>query len=131
MAYEAYIWIQFKMLQYYPIFWWLLLGVVLSLILILGSYLLANQQGDNEKFSAYECGFDPIGDARKQFQIQFFLVGILFIVMDLEVALLFPWSVLLDVLSWSHMMSITIFLMLLILGLAYEWLKGGLEWLEV
>jgi len=119
------------MLTYINIAILLILAGIISTALILLSQLLASQRGYQEKLSPYECGFDPAEDARQPFQVQFYLVGILFIVMDLEVSLLFPWSLLYSQLPTAHLWAVMIFLLLLGIGLAYEWIEGGLEWEEV
>lgn len=108
---------------------------VIAFVIVGASYLLALRQPDPEKVSVYECGFDPFSDSRQKFEVRFFLVGILFIIFDLEISFLIPWSVLLGntlVLTpldtafayWTMM----IFLFILTIGLVYEWMKGGLEW---
>nr|BBU25612.1 NADH dehydrogenase subunit 3 [Pseudomugil gertrudae] len=109
----------------------LLISMVLSMILALVSFWLPQMTPDSEKLSPYECGFDPLGSARLPFSIRFFLVAILFLLFDLEIALLLP-------LPWGDQLSspLTTFLwafavlMLLTLGLIYEWMQGGLEWAE-
>ena len=98
-------------------------------IIILGlSYLLITQQPDTEKLSSYECGFDPFGDARNPFNIHFYLVGILFIIFDLEITFLFPWAVSLKFIGIFGYWSMFFFLLLLTLGFIYEWVKGALNW---
>lgn len=119
------------MINYLNVAILLALAVGVSTVLVLASYLLAAQKGYNEKLSPYECGFDPAEDARQPFQVQFYLVGILFIVMDLEVSLLFPWSLLYAQMPTAHLWGVVWFLLLLGIGLAYEWMEGGLEWEEV
>nr|QUG10116.1 NADH dehydrogenase subunit 3 [Bucephala islandica]QUG10142.1 NADH dehydrogenase subunit 3 [Bucephala clangula] len=107
------------------------LSLVLSVILTALNFWLAQMSPDSEKLSPYECGFDPLGSARLPFSIRFFLVAILFLLFDLEIALLLPlpWAVQLQspllTLAWT-----TTILLLLALGLAYEWSQGGLEWAE-
>jgi NADH:ubiquinone oxidoreductase subunit 3 (subunit A) len=85
-------------------------------------------RGDAEKISVYESGFDPIGDSRQKFTIRFFLVAIVFIIFDLEVSFLFPWSVVLSNISFVGYITMMWFIVILALGLVYEFLKGGLEW---
>nr|YP_006073189.1 NADH dehydrogenase subunit 3 [Cygnus bewickii]YP_009139404.1 NADH dehydrogenase subunit 3 [Cygnus cygnus]YP_448786.1 NADH dehydrogenase subunit 3 [Cygnus columbianus]AAY62374.1 NADH dehydrogenase subunit 3 [Cygnus columbianus]AEZ50967.1 NADH dehydrogenase subunit 3 [Cygnus bewickii]AKF78310.1 NADH dehydrogenase subunit 3 [Cygnus cygnus]AKT94813.1 NADH dehydrogenase subunit 3 [Cygnus cygnus] len=107
------------------------LSSVLSAILIALNFWLAQMAPDSEKLSPYECGFDPLGSARLPFSIRFFLVAILFLLFDLEIALLLPlpWAIQLQspllTLAWT-----VAILLLLTLGLAYEWIQGGLEWAE-
>lgn len=101
---------------------------MLASVIVFASYVLAENKPDTEKVSVYECGFDPFGDSRQKFEVRFFLVGILFIIFDLEISFLFPWSVVLsDLLSFGFWTMI-LFLFILTIGLVYEWLKGGLEW---
>ena len=116
------------MYVYGPIFLTIIVSFILSSILVIASYILAIQKADAEKSSIYECGFDPYGDTRQPFQVQFFLVGILFLIFDLEITYLFPWSVALKSISLDGFITMSFFLILLTLGLIYEWLKGGLEW---
>lgn len=116
------------MYLYGPIFLTIMVSFVLSSLLVIASYVLALQKADLEKSSIYECGFDPYGDARQPFQVQFFLVGILYLIFDLEITYLFPWSMALKTISLEGFTTMGIFLILLTLGLIYEWLKGGLEW---
>jgi len=110
----------------------ILVAVVFSLILstiILGaSFLLAKQENDIEKVSAYECGFDPFGEARQKFDIRFYLVCILFIIFDLEVSFLFPWTVALPQIGLFGFWSMFVFLVILTLGFVYEWQTKALEW---
>nr|AAA67412.1 presumptive protein 3 [Sceloporus grammicus] len=109
----------------------LLISLIISALLILISFWLPQLYPDTEKLSPYECGFDPLGNARLSFSLRFFLVAILFLLFDLEIALLLP-------LPWASnlknpmvtMMLMTIILLLLTLGLIYEWSQGGLEWAE-
>nr|QOD98075.1 NADH dehydrogenase subunit 3 [Chionis minor] len=109
----------------------LTLSFTLSTILITLNFWLAQMSPDSEKLSPYECGFDPLGSARLPFSIRFFLVAILFLLFDLEIALLLPlpWAIQLQhptlTLTWA-----TIIIALLTLGLIYEWMQGGLEWAE-
>jgi NADH-quinone oxidoreductase subunit A len=106
----------------------LVLSFAFSTVLFAASYLLTVKNADVEKVSAYECGFDPFGDARNTFDVRFYLVAILFLIFDLEVSYLFPWSVTLGTLPIFGYWSMFMFLMLLTVGFIYEWRKGGLEW---
>jgi NADH-quinone oxidoreductase subunit A len=114
--------------EYLPILIFLGLAIGLGLILILAAALAAPRDADPEKLSAYECGFNAFDDARMKFDVRFYLVSILFIIFDLEIAVLFPWAVafggITDVAFWSMM----VFLAVLTVGFAYEWKKGALEW---
>lgn len=105
-----------------------IVSVVLSIILVFASLLVINQYGDSEKVSAYECGFDPFDDSRSRFDIRFYLVSILFIVFDLEVSFLFPWSVCLESQKFVSILSMVLFLGILTIGFIYEWKKDALDW---
>ena len=93
-----------------------------------GSWLIARQRPDAEKLSSYECGFDSFEDARGQFDVRFYLVAILFIIFDLEVAFLFPWAISLGKIGLLGFWSMVAFLGILTVGFVYEWKKGALEW---
>jgi len=114
--------------EYLPILIFSGMAVALGLVLILAAVLIAPSEPDAEKLSAYECGFNAFDDARMRFDVRFYLVSILFIIFDLEIAFLFPWAVAFkdmgDVGFWSMM----VFLAVLTIGFAYEWKKGALEW---
>ena len=101
-----------------------------ALIITLGEpvFQIAYQNPDSEKLSAYECGFNAFDDARMKFDIRFYLVALLFIIFDLEVAFLFPWAVSFGDLGWYGFWSMMVFLGVLTIGFAYEWKKGALEW---
>ncbi len=116
------------MTEYLPILIIIIFSLFLSCIIVFASYFLALNRGDAEKLSVYESGFDPIGDSRQKFTIRFFLVAIVFIIFDLEVSFLFPWSVVLSHISLLGFYSMFIFILILALGLIYEFFKGGLEW---
>jgi len=106
--------------QYSSVVLLILLSVTLSAIIVIASYLFAVQQPDPEKVSAYECGFQPHGDAREKFEIRFFLVGILFIIFDLEIALIMPFALVIAQLPLLGFTSVLLFLIILTLGLVYE-----------
>ena len=114
--------------DYLPII--ILLGVATAfgLILLFAAVLLAVRNPDPEKVSAYECGFNAFDDARMKFDVRFYLVSILFIIFDLEVAFLFPWAVAFGDMSMTAFWSMMVFLAVLTVGFAYEWKKGALEW---
>ena len=114
--------------DYLPIIIFLGLAVALGVILILAAVVLAVRNPDPEKVSAYECGFNAFDNARMKFDVRFYLVSILFIIFDLEVAFLFPWAVAFGELSMAAFWSMMIFLAVLTIGFAYEWKKGALEW---
>lgn len=114
--------------DYTPILMLLGIAVALGLVLILAAAIIAVRNPDPEKVSAYECGFNAFDDARMRFDVRFYLVSILFIIFDLEVAFLFPWSVAFGELSMVAFWSMMVFLAVLTVGFAYEWKKGALEW---
>lgn len=114
--------------QYIPILVILIIATIIALLILVLSYLIGPSVPDTEKLSAYECGFDPYGDARNKFDVKFYLVAILFIIFDLEIIFLFPWISALDVIGWAGFWSMAFFLLLLTVGFMYEWLKGALEW---
>ncbi|MEI4470548.1 NADH-quinone oxidoreductase subunit A [Frigidibacter sp. MR17.24] len=114
--------------EYLPILIFLALAVALGLILTLAAVIVAVRNPDPEKVSAYECGFNAFDDARMKFDVRFYLVSILFIIFDLEVAFLFPWAVAFGGLSEVAFWSMMVFLGVLTVGFAYEWKKGALEW---
>ncbi len=114
--------------EYLPIIIFLGLAIGLGIVLILAAVVLAVRNPDPQKVSAYECGFEPFDDARMKFDVRFYLVSILFIIFDLEVAFLFPWAVAFGEISIAAFWSMMIFLAVLTIGFAYEWKKGALEW---
>ena len=114
--------------SYLPIV--IFIGVALAIVaaLVIAPFLVAYSNPDPEKLSAYECGFDPFEDARQKFDVRFYLVAILFIIFDLEVAFLFPWAVSLGKIGVFGFWSMMVFLGILTVGFIYEWRKGALEW---
>ena len=114
--------------EYLPILVFLALAIGLGLVLILAAVVLAVRNPDPEKVSAYECGFNAFDDARMKFDVRFYLVSILFIIFDLEIAFLFPWAVSFGTLTTVGFWSMMVFLGVLTIGFAYEWKKGALEW---
>ena len=113
---------------YLPILIFIGIATTIAGIAVAASYIIATQRPDVEKTSAYECGFDPFADARYKFDVRFYLVAILFIIFDLEVAFLFPWAVTLGKIGVFGYWSMMIFLTILTIGFIYEWRKGALEW---
>ncbi len=113
---------------YLPILIFLVIAVGLTVVMLLASWILAKQNPDNEKLSPYECGFEAFDDARRQFDVRFYLVSILFIIFDLEVAFLFPWAVTFHDVGALGFWSMMMFLAVLTIGFVYEWKKGALEW---
>jgi len=114
--------------EYLPILIFLGIAVALAMLILLASFVIARQRPDTEKLSAYECGFEPFEDTRGKFDVRFYLVAILFIIFDLEVAFLFPWAVSLGNIGLLGFWSMMIFLGVLTIGFVYEWKKGALEW---
>jgi NADH-quinone oxidoreductase subunit A len=116
------------LINYLPVLFFLVIGAGLGAVLVAASLLLARQRPYPEKVSAYECGFEPFSDARRRFDVRYYLVAILFIIFDLEVAFLFPWAVSLKRLAAFGFWSMMLFLFVLTVGFVYEWRKGALEW---
>jgi len=116
------------LVDYVPIVIFLIVAAGLTVAMIAASYLLAQQKPDSEKVSAYECGFEAFTDARAKFDVRFYLVAILFIIFDLEVAFLFPWAISLRDIGAFGFWSMAAFLGVLTVGFVYEWKKGALEW---
>ncbi len=116
------------LVEYLPIIIFFGIAVAIAGIAVGASYIIATQRPDVEKTSAYECGFDAFSDARHKFDVRFYLVAILFIIFDLEVAFLFPWAVTLGEIGAFGFWSMMIFLTILTIGFIYEWRKGALEW---
>ena len=114
--------------DYFPILVFLAIGGVIALAMVSGSMLAARQKPYAEKLSSYECGFEPFDDARRKFDVKFYLVAILFIIFDLEVAFLFPWAISLADIGVFGFLSMIGFLAVLTVGFIYEWRKGALEW---
>ncbi len=114
--------------QYFPILLFLAVAIGLSCVIILIPFLIAKSRPDREKNSPYECGFEGEGAVRNEFDVQFYLVAILFIIFDLEVAFLFPWAVSLGKIGVYGFWSMMVFLSLLTVGFVYEWKRGALEW---
>ncbi|MFO1039968.1 MAG: NADH-quinone oxidoreductase subunit A [Geminicoccaceae bacterium] len=114
--------------EYFPILVFLAIAVGLALVILVASMLVARQAPDREKLSAYECGFEPFENTRGRFDVRFYLVAILFIIFDLEVAFLFPWAVSLGKIGVFGFWSMMVFLAVLTIGFVYEWRKGALEW---
>jgi len=114
--------------EYLPILIFLGLAIALGLVLVIAALVLAVRRPDPEKISAYECGFNAFDDARMKFDVRFYLVAILFIIFDLEVAFLFPWAVAFRDIGGFGFVSMLVFLAVLTIGFAYEWKKGALEW---
>ena len=116
------------LLEYLPILVFLGIALGLGLVLLLAAAVIAIRNPDPEKVSAYECGFNAFDDARMKFDVRFYLVAILFIIFDLEIAFLFPWAVVFKDICMIGFWSMIVFLGVLTVGVAYEWKKGALEW---
>ena len=116
------------LLSYLPIVIFIGVALIIGLALMVAPFLVAYRAPDPEKLSAYECGFNAFDDARMKFDIRFYLVSILFIIFDLEVAFLFPWAVSFGEIGMFGFWSMMVFLAVLTIGFIYEWKKGALEW---
>jgi NADH-quinone oxidoreductase subunit A len=114
--------------DYLPLVIFIGIAFAFSAALLLAPFVIAVNNPDPEKVSAYECGFDAFGDARMKFDVRFYLVALLFIIFDLEVAFLFPWAVAFDEIGAFGFWAMMIFLAVLTIGFIYEWRKGALEW---
>ena len=114
--------------EYFPILVFAGLAVGVGTFLIVAGRLLGPHRPDSEKNSAYECGFEAFEDARMKFDVRYYLVAILFILFDLEIAFLFPWAISLDAIGAVGFWSMMLFLLLLVVGFVYEWRKGALQW---
>ena len=114
--------------QYFPILMFLVTGLVVGGAALAAGRLLAPNKPDGKKLSPYECGFEAFEDARMKFDVRYYLVAILFIIFDLEIAFLFPWAVVLEDIGLFGFLSMVLFLLVLVVGFIYEWMKGALEW---
>jgi NADH-quinone oxidoreductase subunit A len=114
--------------QYLPLAVFLGVALAICVAMMIAPFLAAYQNPDGEKLSTYECGFNAFDDARMKFDVRFYLVAILFIIFDLEVAFLFPWAITFGELGWLGFWSMMMFLAVLTIGFIYEWRKGALEW---
>ena len=114
--------------SYFPVLLFILVGLAVGVgPMVIGS-LLAPNKPDSEKLSPYECGFEAFEDARMKFDVRYYLVAILFILFDLEIAFLFPWAVVLEEIGLFGFLAMVLFLGILVVGFVYEWMKGALEW---
>lgn len=114
--------------NYLPVLVFMVISMGFGVLLVAVGALLSPRHPNLEKYSQYECGFEPFEDSRLKFDVRYYLVAILFIIFDLEVAFLFPWAVILKELAWSGIIAMGLFLTLLLVGFVYEWKKGALEW---
>ena len=114
--------------NYLPVLIFLVIGLGMGAIMIAMGFMLSPYKPDSEKLYAYECGFEAFGDARMKFDVRYYLVAILFIIFDLEIAFLFPWAIVLEDIGMFGYVAMLIFLGILVIGFIYEWKKGALEW---
>ena len=114
--------------NYVPVLIFIVVGLVFGVILIAVGAVLGPRHPDKAKLSAYECGFEAFEDSRMKFDVRYYLVAILFIIFDLEIAFLFPWAVALDRIGLFGFVAMLLFLAILVVGFLYEWKKGALEW---
>ena len=114
--------------QYFPILLFIAVGLALGAVLLTVGSIVSPNRPDPEKLSPYECGFEAFEDARMKFDVRYYLVAILFILFDLEIAFLFPWAVVLPEIGFFGFVAMMVFLAVLVVGFVYEWKKGALEW---
>jgi len=114
--------------NYLPILIFIIIGLGLGTVMIFMGAMLGPRRPDSEKLSPYECGFEAFEDSRMKFDVRYYLVAILFIIFDLEIAFLFPWAVVLDQIGLFGFFAMVMFLGILVVGFVYEWKKGALEW---
>ncbi len=114
--------------EYFPILIFLGVAAGMGVALLAVGGILGPRRPDAEKLSPYECGFEAFEDSRMKFDVRFYLVAILFIIFDLEIAFLFPWAVALDAIGMTGLIAMSVFLAVLVIGFIYEWKKGALEW---
>ncbi len=114
--------------EYLPILIFLGIAAGIGVLLLVLGFLIGRGQKDEEKLSPYECGFEAFDDSRMKFDVRYYLVAILFIIFDLEIAFLFPWAVSLDAVGKFGLVAMALFLAILVVGFIYEWKKGALEW---
>jgi NADH-quinone oxidoreductase subunit A len=114
--------------EYFPVLLFILVAIAIGVIPVALGALLGPHRPDPEKLSPYECGFEAFEDARMKFDVRYYLVAILFILFDLEIAFLFPWAVVINEIGLFGFLSMMLFLGILVVGFVYEWMKGALEW---
>jgi NADH-quinone oxidoreductase subunit A len=114
--------------EYFPILLFIAVALAIGVAPMVLGKLLGPNRPDPEKLSPYECGFEAFEDARMKFDVRYYLVAILFILFDLEIAFLFPWAVVLNDIGFAGFLAMMLFLAILTVGFAYEWMKGALEW---
>jgi NADH-quinone oxidoreductase subunit A len=114
--------------EYFPILLFILVAAAVGVAPVVLGSLLGPRRPDPEKLSPYECGFEAFEDARMKFDVRYYLVAILFILFDLEIAFLFPWAVVINEIGFAGFAAMMVFLGILVVGFVYEWMKGALEW---
>jgi NADH-quinone oxidoreductase subunit A len=114
--------------EYFPVLLFIVVGLAIGVVPVALGRLLAPNRPDSEKLSPYECGFEAFEDARMRFDVRYYLVAILFILFDLEIAFLFPWAVVLKQIGMFGFVAMLVFLAILVVGFVYEWKKGALDW---
>jgi len=114
--------------NYFPILLFILIGLAIGAVILVIGRLLGPNKPDPEKLSPYECGFEAFEDARMKFDVRYYLIAILFILFDLEIAFLFPWAIVLNEIGMFGFAAMMVFLSILVVGFVYEWKKGALEW---
>ena len=114
--------------NYLPVLIFIIIGSAVGVVMLAMGWVMGPSRPDAEKLSSYECGFEAFEDSRMKFDVRYYLVAILFIIFDLEIAFLFPWAVVLEDLGWFGFNAMMVFLGILVIGFIYEWKKGALEW---
>jgi NADH-quinone oxidoreductase subunit A len=114
--------------NYFPVLMFILVGLAVGVGPMVAGFVLAPHKPDAEKLSPYECGFEAFEDARMKFDVRYYLVAILFILFDLEIAFLFPWAIVLEEIGLFGFLAMVVFLGILVVGFVYEWMKGALDW---
>jgi NADH-quinone oxidoreductase subunit A len=114
--------------NYFPVLMFILVGLAVGVLPMVAGFVLAPHKPDAEKLSPYECGFEAFEDARMKFDVRYYLVAILFILFDLEIAFLFPWAIVLSEIGMFGFLSMMVFLGILVVGFVYEWMQGALDW---
>ena len=114
--------------NYFPILLFIVVGLAVGVGPVVLGWLIAPNRPDSEKLSPYECGFEAFEDARMKFDVRYYLIAILFILFDLEIAFLFPWATVINDIGFAGFLSMMLFLAILTVGFVYEWMKGALEW---
>ena len=114
--------------NYLPVLIFIVFGIAIGIVMMSIGKILGPSRPDAQKLSPYECGFEAFEDARMKFDVRYYLVAILFIIFDLEIAFLFPWAIVLKQIGMFGFMAMVVFLGILVIGFIYEWMKGALEW---